>query len=124
MFGEFIKTRRLEMGLTLRKFCNLHGEDPSNWSKLERGVSPAPGYARVLEICQHLGFSDDDPRKEEIFDLADADKGRIPKDIMNDPKLVGHLPALFRTLRGDPPTEEELMKLADLVREAHTDNAG
>ncbi len=29
-------------GLTLRQCCELLGVDPSNWSKLERGITPAP----------------------------------------------------------------------------------
>ena len=42
-FGEHIKARRLEMGLSLRAFCLKNNEDPSNWSKLERGLGVAAG---------------------------------------------------------------------------------
>ncbi len=42
MFGDYLKSRRLERDLTLRDFCRSAGEDPSNWSKVERGILPPP----------------------------------------------------------------------------------
>jgi len=122
-FGEFIKARRLELGLSLRAFCLKHGEDPSNWSKLERGLLPAPDkYERLLQIGQYLDYDDDSPEMRDFFDLASVSKGRIPEDIQNDAALMAKLPLVFRTLR-DTPTEEELMRLADLIRGAHSPNA-
>ena len=122
-FGEHIKARRLELGLSLRAFCLKYGEDPSNWSKLERGLLPAPDkYERLLQIGEYLGYDDDSPEMREFFDLASVSKGRIPEDIQSDAALMEKLPLVFRTLR-DTPTEEELMRLADLIRGAHSPNA-
>ena len=120
MFGEFIKQRRLELGLSLRAFCIKHAEDPSNWSKMERGIlGPPTEYSRLLEIAHHLKL-DDKAGKQKIFDLAAAERGRVPEDIMSEKKLVENLPVVFRTLRGEAPTEEELLKLADLIRKARS----
>jgi len=54
-----------------------------------------------------------------ILGVLDQVKG-IPEDIMSKEKLVSNLPVIFRTLRGEPPTEEELVKLADNIRKART----
>jgi len=109
------------MGFSLRAFCQKAGEDPSNWSKMERGIIGAPTeYSRLLEIAKHLDIADDE-RKQELFDLASAERGRIPKDIMTEQELVSNLPVVFRTLRGEVPTEEELLKLADKIRKARTE---
>ena len=119
-FGEHIKTKRLEMSLSLRAFCLKHEEDPSNWSKLERGILPPPdSYERVFQIAGYLGYAEDTPEMAAFFDLASIGRGSIPKDIQNDAALMEKLPLVFRTLR-DTPTETELMRLADIVRDAHT----
>ena len=119
MFGEFVRKRRLEMGLSLRAFCMKHSEDPSNWSKMERGIlRPPTDYSRLLEIAGYLDFGDSGPEKQKLFDLASAERGQIPDDIMAESDLVANLPVLFRTLRGDVAEEDELMRLADLIRKA------
>ena len=119
-FGAHIKERRLDMGLSLRTFCLMHGEDPSNWSKIERGMSPPPEkFERILQVGRYLGYAEDSQEMRAFFDLADMDRGTIPEDIKGDPALMAKLPLVFRTLRG-APSEDELMRLADMVREAHT----
>ena len=39
-FGSYFKELRTKKGRTLRRFCELHGFDPGNISRLERGVFP------------------------------------------------------------------------------------
>jgi transcriptional regulator with XRE-family HTH domain len=59
MFGEYLKGKRLEKDLTLRDFCRSAGEDPSNWSKVERGILPPPtDEARLTNIAGILGLED------------------------------------------------------------------
>ena len=43
-FGAFFKQKRLELGLSLRRFCLEHGLDPGNISKLERGRLAPPQH--------------------------------------------------------------------------------
>ena len=50
MFGEFVRDRRLARDLTLRDFCRRIGEDPSNWSKVERGILPPPQSIEKLNL--------------------------------------------------------------------------
>ena len=35
MFGEFIKEKRIEKGISLREFCKRIEIDASNWSKVD-----------------------------------------------------------------------------------------
>ncbi len=119
-FGEHIKTRRLDMGLSLRAFCQEHDEDPSNWSKLERGLmKPPESYERILQIARYLGYEPDSQEVKEFFDLAYIERGNIPQDIQNDADMMEKLPLVFRAVRG-MPDEDELMRLADIVKEAHS----
>jgi len=41
----------------------------------------------------------------------------IPQDLMDDEELVKQLPAFFRTLRAQKPTEEELRKIVHKIRQ-------
>jgi transcriptional regulator with XRE-family HTH domain len=49
MFGEIIKNKRLDHEMTLREFCRQLDEDPSNWSKIERGLNPPPKDEKKLK---------------------------------------------------------------------------
>ena len=118
-FGELFKALRKEKRITLRKFCKRGAADPGNISRMERGVIPPPQseeilkrYARALEL---------EPGSDEwyfFFDLAAADSGIIPKDLLSDEEVVKILPLFFRTLRGQKPTEEEMRSLAEKLKEA------
>lgn len=115
-FGKYIREKRLAMRLNLRAFCLTYEEDPSNWSKMERGLLQAPADQQRLEsIARKLNLSKSEA--QEMMDLAAADKGRIPPDIMNDAQLVPHLPVVFRALRDGEDIPERLNRLADLIRE-------
>lgn len=122
-FGEHIKARRLELNLSLRAFCAIHSEDPSNWSKLERGLlQPPEQEERLVQIGGYLGYVPDSPEMRDFLELASIGRGEIPRAILAEPALMEKLPLVFRTLR-ESPTESELIRLAELVRGAHSSDA-
>lgn len=117
-FGDLFRSRRMALGLTLRKFCLENGLDPGNISRLERGLLQPPqdrdkleSYARLLNIEKESGDW------YEFFDLAAAETGRIPEEIMQDSQLVQKLPLLFRTLRGEKVPDDRLDELVRRLRE-------
>src|SRR5438105_3228262 len=114
MFGEFIKQIRERQRLGLREFCLENGYDPSNWSKIERGVLPPPRDEDTLRTwAQHLGLKQGSEDWLKFFDYAAVDSGRIPDYVLQDEKLVAQLPVFFRTLSGQKPSREDLQKLLD-----------
>lgn len=117
MFGEFIKERRLGKGLTLRGFCSLIHEDPSNWSKVERGLLKAPQDEKKLKaIALVLDIIVESPEWFELNDRAKISSGLLPKDILSDEEVTKSLPMFFRTLRSEKPTREELERLVEDIR--------
>jgi hypothetical protein len=52
-----------------------------------------------------------------FFDLAAAELGQVPEDIMSDEELLRRLPLLFRTVRGSELTEEKLRELIEAIRQ-------
>jgi transcriptional regulator with XRE-family HTH domain len=116
-FSEFFHEKRIATGLTLRQFCLRHGLDPGNLSKLERGILPPPEsreklehYAKLLQLAP--GSAD----RQDFFDLAAAERGRIPDELMEDEDLVRKLPAFFRTLRGARVDGKLLDDLVEAIR--------
>lgn len=114
-FGEFVKQLRLQNRITLREFCRTLEIDPSNWSKIERGILPPPKSKEVLtEIGNTLKLKKE---TEDWFTLMDlAAISHIPKELLSDETIVEKLPVFFRTLRGQSPSREELEQLIKLIK--------
>ena len=116
-FGPFFKERRVALGKTLRQFCQENGLDPGNISRLERGLLPAPQSREILEsYAGHLQLKKGSDEWYEFFDLAAAETGRIPPEILENEELMDKLPVLFRTLRGQKVPDEQLDELVRKIR--------
>jgi transcriptional regulator with XRE-family HTH domain len=118
-FGKFFKERRIALKKTLRQFCFENKLDPGNISKMERGLLPPPqsrekleDYAKLLKIKKG---SDD---WYSFFDLAAAETGRIPDDLMEGKNIEDKLPMFFRTLRGQKVPNDKLEELIKKLRGA------
>jgi transcriptional regulator with XRE-family HTH domain len=104
--------------MTLREFCMKNNEDPGNWSKLERGKLPPPqSKERLATIADYLKIREGTDEWQTFHDLAYAEQGRIPDDLMSDEELVKKLPIFFRTLRGEKLTDEEINEIIRIVKE-------
>jgi len=118
-FGDFFKSLRKQKRITLRDFCISASADPANISRLERGAMSPPQDTDILErYAKALGIKAGTDDWYTFFDLAAAGRGVIPKDLMSDQEVVKMLPAFFRTLRGQKPTQEEMIKLAEKIRKS------
>lgn len=118
-FGEFVRTRRGEAQITLRDFCRVAELDPSNWSKVERGLLAPPDDEEQLgSIAKALDIKKGSAAWHEVHDLAFAERGKIPTDLMADEELVAKLPVFFRTIRGEKPEEDELRGFAEKLRKS------
>ncbi|MCX6225295.1 MAG: helix-turn-helix transcriptional regulator [Bacteroidia bacterium] len=114
-FGSFISNLRMSRGITLREFCRRTGLDPSNWSKVERSVLPPPKSKHsIVEILETLGFAKGSEEYNTAMDLSILES--IPEDFQEERALLMELPVFFRTVRGEKPTEDDLLKLVDYLR--------
>ena len=120
-FGNLVKELRIAQKKTLRQFCLDHGHDPSNWSKLERGINPPPRDEKTLERwAKQLGLKDGTAEWQNFMDLADIARGEIPKDVLTDAELLKKLPVFFRSVRGPELTEKQLDELIEKIKKLHT----
>lgn len=118
-FGDFFKGKRIAAGYTLRRFCAEFGFDPGNISKLERGLLQ-PSDAKLAEYARCLVIQPGSQDWQEFHDLAATSKGRLPADILDDTELVAKLPLVYRTIRNEKPTSEQLDNLIEIVRKTYT----
>jgi len=117
MFGEFIKSLRIERDIGLREFCRCLSIDASNWSKVERGIlAPPQDIDKLNQIAEVLNIDKDSELYHELTDKASIAAGIIPKDILSDQETLNSLPMFFRTVRSEKPTPEELEKLIRKIR--------
>lgn len=118
-FAAFFQALRKQHRITLRAFCEAAAADPGNISRLERRMIPPPQDREILSrYAKALNLTEGGDEWYLFFDLAAADRGIIPQDIMDDAELVKELPAFFRTLRGQMPTEQEMRKVIEKVRKS------
>ncbi|MDT8391626.1 MAG: helix-turn-helix transcriptional regulator [Lentisphaeria bacterium] len=111
-FGELLKNIRLRKRITLREFCRRSGSDPGNISRLERGLMRPPQDRDILlRYAAALDIKEGDDDWYRLSDKAAAECGKIPSDLMDNPMVKEALPAFFRTVRGQKPTEEDMRKL-------------
>jgi len=114
-FGPLVKRLRIEKRLTLRSFCQQLKIDPSNWSKIERGINPPPKDSEILSHWADF-FKLRGERRQEFLDAAAIARKELPADITNDEALAAQLPAFFRVMRHAEPSEEKLREFIEEVR--------
>ena len=118
-FGKNLKCLRIEKELSLREICKLANYDPSNWSKIERGIISPPSEEKTLrKWAKILGLTQKSKEFQEFIDKAKIAQGIIPEDILSRKDAVKCMPAFFRTLRNEKPTKEEIDQLIKLIRNA------
>ena len=117
-FGSFFKEKRIGLSLTLRQFCEKHNLDAGNISKMERGILPPPKTEDVLKkYAKLLNLKEGTDDWYLFFDLAAAETGRFPKELM-EKDVLKRMPLLFRTIRGKKLTKEKLDKLIRIIKES------
>ena len=114
-FGGFVKDLRIKSSLTLREFCRVSNMDPSNWSKIERGLLSPPKSRRILQgLTEVLKLKEGSEEYNTLFDLAAI--GSIPSGLVGDQAILDKLPVFFRTIRGEKPSRKELEELIKILK--------
>lgn len=116
-FGAMLNELRTENNLSIRDVCKLVSYDPSNWSKIERGLISPPSDDKTLKLwAKTLKVNGD--KIQEFMDDAKIAQGIIPDDILNKAEMLELMPAFFRTVRNKKPNKEEIDRLINLIKSA------
>ena len=119
-FALLLQSLRHQQQLPLRRFCERFGLDPGTYSKMERDLRPPPKSRQAQnKLAQQLGLEEGSEAWRAFMDAAAASAGQVPQDLLDDEALAAKLPVLFRTIRGEKLTEEQLDMVAELMRSTH-----
>jgi transcriptional regulator with XRE-family HTH domain len=120
-FGAFFRDSRKALGLTLSEFCRRNGFDKGNVSRLERGLVPPPRARELLEsYAKALKLESGTVARDRFFELAAAETGRIPADLLVDQQTIQKLPSLYRGLRTGGQGHTNWVRALDLQTWADT----
>lgn len=78
-FGEFIKEKRQNKGITLRAFADMIGIAPAYMSDIEKSKRNAPTQEILEKMVKVLELSNEEAN--ELFDLAASSKDAIAQDL-------------------------------------------
>ncbi|HPN31371.1 MAG TPA: hypothetical protein PKY81_10470 [bacterium] len=118
-FGYFVKQLRIKQKIGLREFTQLINYDPSNWSKIERGVLKTPQNKNLLNrIIEVLKIKKSSKEYETFYNLStNGEKNLIPVDIPDMFEDKSIIPALLRTVGGYKKLKKkEAIKLLQILQ--------
>lgn len=118
-FGALLKELRIGKEMTLRQCSADLDVDPSNWSKMERNVTPPPRDPAVLERWAAF-FALTGDQRLEFFDLAALARKEIPADMASDEAVIGALPVFFRAVRGKELDGARLKEFMEDLKGIHS----
>jgi transcriptional regulator with XRE-family HTH domain len=109
-FGAYVKDLREKCGLSLRRFCRLAGWDPSNWSKVERGILPPPKTRQQInDIATVLALTKESEAYHTLCDLAAI--SHLPGELVNANMISNSLPIFFRAARSENPSQRQIQDI-------------
>lgn len=112
MFGEFIRSKRLELRISLRQFVIDLMLDPSQWSLVESGrIAPPQEIEILFPIAEYLGVP---VEQLEAMAKEDSEIVFVP---YSDENLVKHLPHPLSFGQARNWSEEKLAEFAEWIRE-------
>lgn len=116
-FGALLGKLRTENNLSIREVCKLVSYDPSNWSKIERGLISPPSEEKTLKSWAKA-LKVKTGNIQEFIDNAQIAQGIIPDDILDKTEMLELMPAFFRTVRNKKPSKGEIDRLIALIKSA------
>jgi len=111
-FGAFIKEKRLEKGINLRKLAELLELAPAYISDIENGNRNSPSPDKMEKLVEVLGLNEDE--RNEMYDLAAKDRDNtVAPDISEYVKSNDAVRVALRKARNLNLGEQEWLKIIE-----------
>lgn len=95
-FGEYIRQKRLEKNISLRKMAQIMEYSPTYWSDIENGRRNPPNFDKLQQLCEEFTLSVEE--KDLLFDLA-GDFVQVPPPDLTDYLLDPNVRRALRTAK-------------------------
>jgi transcriptional regulator with XRE-family HTH domain len=115
-FGEFLKEKRLALGLSLRELARRVGMQPSNYCNVEADVLPPPPVESLEKLCRALNIKKGTSDFELFHDLAAKGRDEIPADVVRIVKENELIPAMLRTVEYEQLSKQQLRGIIEDLR--------
>ena len=111
-FGTFIKEKRLEKGINLRKLAELLVLAPAYISDIENGNRNSPSPDKMEKLVEILGLNEEE--RNEMYDLAAKDRDNtVAPDISQYVKSNDLVRVALRKARNLNLGEQEWLKIIE-----------
>ena len=111
-FGTFIKEKRLEKGINLRKLAELLELAPAYISDIENGNRNSPSPDKMEKLVEVLGLNEEE--RNEMYDLAAKDRDNtVAPDISQYVKSNDLVRVALRKARNLNLGEQEWLKIIE-----------
>ncbi len=111
-FGLFIKEKRLEKGINLRKLAELLILAPAYISDIENGKRNSPSTDKMEKIVEVLGLNEEE--RNEMYDLAAKDRDNaVAPDISDYVKSNELVRVALRKAKNLNLGEQEWLKIIE-----------
>ena len=113
-FGAFVRQKRMEQGLSLRRLAVRLGLSPVYMSNIETDRKPAPSQENLDKLAEELHLSKAD--RELFLDLAAASqKMKVPADLPEYIMERDIVRAALRTAKEVDATDAEWQEFIDRI---------
>lgn len=113
-FGTFVRQKRMEQGLSLRRLAARLGLSPVYMSNIETDRKPAPSQENLDKLAEELHLSKAD--RELFLDLAAAShKMKVPADLPEYIMERDIVRAALRTAKEVDATDAEWQEFIDRI---------
>lgn len=114
-FGDFIRTKRLELEITLRDMCERLGVSPAYLSDIETNRRYPMDNEKIELLIKELKLSDED--QETVYDLAGKErKGGVSLDLpeyIMDSKVAPYVRMALRKAKQNEASVEDWKRIIE-----------
>lgn len=113
-FGEFVKAKRLEKGISLRKLAEELDIVPAYMSDIEKGRRYPPDKDKIYKIVEILSL--DQQEQDTLFDLAAYSRANgVSPDLSDYVMGVDNLRTALRKARDINAGEDDWQRIIDML---------
>lgn len=117
-YGEYLKSLRIEKGISLREMAKKTEIDVAYLSRVERSVCNPPMKEEITDkISEVLKLTNEKITK--LKDAASVENGKFPKDVKENLSEYKAIPILLRTIGNKKLTEDQIVNLTKFIQKEY-----